>query len=55
MSTVSVYARNDEPNADEAAAVVEPVDLDDYGQAKVADERAAAERAGDRLLIVRPG
>ena len=55
VSTVSVYARNDEPNADEAAAVVEPVDLDDYGQAKVAGERAAAERVGDRLLIVRPG
>ncbi|MGH1550820.1 NAD-dependent epimerase/dehydratase family protein [Leifsonia poae] len=55
VSTVSVYARNDEPGADESAAVVEPTDLDQYPDAKVAAERASAMRLGDRLLIARPG
>lgn len=55
VSTVSVYASNDEPGADESADVVEPVDLTDYGQAKVAAERATAEHVGDRLLVARPG
>jgi len=55
VSTVSVYATNDEPGADESAAVVDPVDLTDYGQAKVAAERATAEHVGDRLLVARPG
>ncbi|QYH34571.1 NAD-dependent epimerase/dehydratase family protein [Salinibacterium sp. M195] len=55
VSTVSVYERNDEPGADEQAQVVEPIDMDDYAQAKVAAEKASARRIGDRLLIARPG
>jgi len=55
VSTVSVYARNDDPGADESAEVVEPQDLTQYPDAKVAAERATAERVGDRLLIGRPG
>ncbi len=55
VSSVSVYARDDEPGADEAAAVVEPEDLTRYPDAKVAAERASAARLGDRLLLARPG
>ena len=55
VSTVSVYARNDEPDADESAAVLQPQDLSEYADAKVAAERASSERLGDRLLIARPG
>ncbi len=55
ISTVSVYASNSEPDADEDAAVLEPVDLADYGQAKVAAERASRGAVGERLLIARPG
>ena len=55
ISTVSVYASNSTPGADERDEVVEPLDLTDYGQAKVAVERASSSALGDRLLIVRPG
>ncbi|ANF31594.1 reductase [Leifsonia xyli] len=55
VSTVSVYARNDEPGADETAALVEPTDLDQYPDAKVAAERATSAWLADRLLIARPG
>jgi 2'-hydroxyisoflavone reductase len=55
VSTVSVYARNDVSGANETAELLEPVDLDDYGQQKVAAERACVSTLGDRLLIVRPG
>lgn len=55
VSTVSVYARNDEPCADESAALVEPRDLTQYPEAKVAAEQVSAARIGDRLLIARPG
>lgn len=55
VSTVSVYASNDEPHADESAALVEPRDLSRYADAKVAAERASAAHVGERLLIVRPG
>ena len=55
VSSVSVYATNAEPGADEDAILVEPVDLDDYAQAKVAAERATMASVGDRLLIARPG
>lgn len=55
VSSVSVYARNSEPGADEDAALVEPTDLENYAHAKVAAERATAEAIGDRLLIARPG
>jgi 2'-hydroxyisoflavone reductase len=55
VSTVSVYARNDEVGADESAETVEPNDPGEYADAKVAAERATTERVGDRLLIARPG
>lgn len=55
VSTVSVYAQNTEPHADESAAVVEPSDLSEYADAKVAAERSAASRLGRRLMIARPG
>ena len=55
VSSVSVYATNAEPGADEDSILVEPVDLDDYAQAKVAAERATIAAVGDRLLIARPG
>ncbi|WAB81330.1 NAD-dependent epimerase/dehydratase family protein [Microcella daejeonensis] len=55
VSSVSVYAANDEPGADETAALVEPTDPSDYAHAKVAAEQATADRVGDRLLIARPG
>ncbi|RFA11151.1 reductase [Subtercola boreus] len=55
VSTVSVYARNDEQDADESAELVEPLAGGDYGAAKVAAEGATARWTSDRLLIVRPG
>ena len=55
ISSVSVYATNSEPSADEDAALVEPTDFDNYAHAKVAAERTTTEAIGDRLLIARPG
>lgn len=60
VSTVSVYARNDEPGADESAALVDPADPTEYGPGKVAAERSTAARlgasgGGGRLSVVRPG
>lgn len=55
VSSVSVYASNDEAGADESAAVVEPEDLTAYADAKVHAERVSTDRQGDRLLVVRPG
>lgn len=55
VSSVSVYASNTEPGADEDAVLVEPSDPSDYAHAKVAAERATTEAVGDRLLIARPG
>lgn len=55
VSTVSVYADNSTPGADETAERVEPQDLTRYADAKVAAERASAAQLGDRLLIARPG
>jgi hypothetical protein len=55
VSTVSVYARNDEPDADESAALVEPADLAEYADAKVQAERSTGRRLGSRLLVARPG
>lgn len=55
VSTVSVYAENDQPDADESAALVEPLDMAEYADAKVAAERSSAARLGSRLLIGRPG
>lgn len=55
VSSVAVYARTDEPGADESAELLEPTDLTRYGDAKVAAERASAARLGDRLLLARAG
>lgn len=55
ISTVSVYRDTGTPHADESAEVVEPSDLTQYPDAKVAAERATAERLSGRLLIARPG
>ncbi|MBO0596722.1 NAD-dependent epimerase/dehydratase family protein [Nesterenkonia sp. E16_7] len=55
ISSVSVYARNDQPDADETAQLVEPRDLQDYADAKVHAERISRARLGERLLIIRPG
>ncbi|WP_104191034.1 NAD-dependent epimerase/dehydratase family protein [Cryobacterium sp. Y82] len=55
VSSVSVYASNADPGAEEDASLVETFDLEDYAQAKVAAERVTAEAVGDRLLIARPG
>lgn len=55
VSTVSVYRRNDEPRADESAELVEPDNLTDYADAKVAAERVTSARLGNKLLVVRPG
>ena len=56
VSTISLYAHEDDPpGADETAATVEPVDLTDYNQAKVAAERSATAELGDRLLVARLG
>ncbi|WP_368496412.1 NAD-dependent epimerase/dehydratase family protein [Herbiconiux sp. A18JL235] len=55
VSSVSVYARNDEPGADESAAVVEPTDPARYADAKVHAERVTSDRLAKRLTVVRPG
>ena len=55
ISSVSVYADNSTPFADESAELVTPQDLTEYPDAKVAAESTTASRLGDRLLIARPG
>jgi nucleoside-diphosphate-sugar epimerase len=55
VSTVSVYASFAHPGDDEQATLVEPVDLQEYGQAKVAAERAVTAALAGRRMIVRPG
>ena len=55
VSSVSVYATNTDAGADESAPLLEPIDLEDYGQAKVAAEQASQKALSSRLLIVRPG
>ncbi|MBN9178251.1 MAG: NAD-dependent epimerase/dehydratase family protein [Microbacterium sp.] len=61
VSSVSVYARDDEPGADERAALAAPVDSadpdadGDYAGQKSAAERAMREAFGHRAAIVRPG
>lgn len=55
ISSISVYAGHDRADADERAPLLEVVDLDDYGQAKVAAERASADALRDRLLTARLG
>lgn len=55
VSTISVYATDDEPNADESAALVEPADPSAYADAKVMAERVSTHHVGDRLLLARAG
>ncbi|OUE21480.1 NAD dependent epimerase/dehydratase family protein [Clavibacter michiganensis] len=55
VSTVSVYASFAHPGEDETAPLVEPVDLEEYGPAKVAAERAVTAALAGRRMIVRPG
>lgn len=58
ISTVSVYAANDEPGADESADLLPLGDADadeDYGRAKVRAEASVRESLGFRAAIVRPG
>lgn len=55
VSSVSVYARHDLPGADETADVIEPADLSQFPDAKVAAENVCRDLVGDRLLIARPG
>lgn len=60
ISSCSVYARHDEPGADESAALLPPLVDDEstpetYGEAKVACEAAWREAGPERLLVVRPG
>ena len=58
ISTVSVYASNDEPGADESAELLVPAgpdDEEDYGRAKVRAEASVRDALGFRAAIVRPG
>ena len=60
VSSCSVYARHDEPGADESAELLPALASDEstpetYGEAKVACEAAWRAVASDRLLVVRPG
>lgn len=60
VSSGNVYARHDEPGADESAEVLPPLEADDstpetYGEAKSAIEQTYRDALGGRLLVVRPG
>ena len=58
ISTVSVYASNDEPGADESAEPLSPAGPDedeDYGRAKARAEASVRDALGFRAAIVRPG
>lgn len=60
VSSVSAYASHAEADADESAQLLvaterDEVGHDEFGQAKVTCEEAAATVLGDRLLIARPG
>lgn len=58
VSTVSVYAEDDTPGADEGAALLAPAapgEDEDYGRAKVRAEASVRAALGLRAAIVRPG
>jgi 2'-hydroxyisoflavone reductase len=60
ISSGNVYAAQNEPGADESAALMTPLESDEstpetYGEAKSAIELAYREALGDRLLVIRPG
>ena len=58
VSSLSVYADNDEVGADESAPLSEPAepgDEYDYSRAKAAAEASVRRALGDRVAIVRPG
>ena len=61
VSTISVYGQEvAESGFDETAGLLAPawddeLTMEKYGELKVACEQVAAELAGDRLLVIRPG
>lgn len=60
ISSCSVYARHDVPDADESADVLDPVlgdavSVDDYGGAKVACEQITARGTDGRAVLMRAG
>lgn len=58
VSSVSIYAANDVPGADETAPLSEPAepgDEYDYSRAKSAAEAAVLAAVSDRAAIIRPG
>lgn len=60
VSTCSVYGADDTPGADESAPLLpayagERAQVEAYGEAKVACERACHDALGDRLLVARAG
>lgn len=58
ISTISVYAENDTPGADETAEVLTPAGPDeeeDYGRAKARAEASVRSALGFRAAVIRPG